>query len=359
MYPERVSRLVLDGVVNLDEWYDAFFYEEAFTDTDEVFRGFVAECIKAGQTCPFNNRWKKSFFGGGGGDDSPATMTMDHDLHSYINTALRELQENPIPVYLNSTHYGSITRRSLVTHGIFSALYRPKIWPDLATNLAELLVNGNTTPVFNAYSDSWVLPFLVDDASTVITLNDNRHTGPDQAPVHGIQPVKNYTLSRPETSSLLTRYQGSDIYDRASWRIPTTHDFRPRYFPRSPRTTTAEPILVVSTTWDPVCPLRSAKKARDSFEGARLLEQKSYGHCSLSMPSLCTAKYVRRYFNEGVLPDDGATCGIDTGYFVLESEAESTDLRESGLAIEDQDLLKSLHGLAEKDIFLSIGPMSL
>jgi hypothetical protein len=66
---------------------------------------------------------------------------------------------------------------------------------------------------------------------------------------------------------------------------------------------TAEPILVLSTTHDPVCPLVSARKAYNSFESAGLVVQKTYGHCTSSMPSLCTAKYVRRYFEEGVLPE--------------------------------------------------------
>ncbi|KAM7184308.1 alpha/beta-hydrolase [Naviculisporaceae sp. PSN 640] len=330
MFPGRVSRLVLDGVVNLAEWYDAFFYEEAFTDTDRVFAGFVEECVKAHKACPFNT-WKntgKDLFG------SPS------HLQSYIEDALRELEEAPIPVYLNSTNYGAITRMSLVTHGIFRALYKPSLWPDLASNLAELLLNGNSTPVYAAYSESWVLKFLVNDAAHFITLNDNRHTG-RYAPVHGIKSIKNYTLSRNETSNLVTRYQGSNIYERASWTIPTTHDFYPRYYPQHPRTKTAEPILVISTTWDPVCPLRSAKKARDSFEGAHLLEQTSYGHCSLSMPSLCTAKYLNKYFNEGLLPEDGASCDVDAGYFA------SSEQIPAALNSKDQELLKSLHALAQ------------
>lgn len=64
---------------------------------------------------------------------------------------------------------------------------------------------------------------------------------------------------------------------------------------------------MLSTTYDPVCPLASAKKAHDNFAGASMVVQKSYGHCSVSMLSLCTAKHVRRYFTEGVLPEEGAT----------------------------------------------------
>ncbi|GKZ67916.1 hypothetical protein AnigIFM50267_002471 [Aspergillus niger] len=93
-------------------------------------------------------------------------------LQSYIDGFLHELEEEPIPVYLNSTNYGAITRRTLVTNGIFFALYKPTTWPSFAKKLAEPL-NGNTTPAYNAYSESWVLKYLVDESSTFIGLNDN------------------------------------------------------------------------------------------------------------------------------------------------------------------------------------------
>ncbi|GKZ67917.1 hypothetical protein AnigIFM50267_002472 [Aspergillus niger] len=113
-------------------------------------------------------------------------------------------------------------------------------------------------------------------------------------------------------------YQGmkdliSTIEPRGRFRQP--HEFHPRYYPEFPRTRTFEPILILSTTWDPVCPLVSAKKAQNSFEGARLVEQIS--------------------------------CGIDAEYFPsARGSAVST------LSVEEEDLLSSLHALATKDVFL-------
>jgi len=194
----------------------------------------------------------------------------------------------------------------LVTNGIFPALYKPApTWPILAKNLAALL-NGNATPAYNSYSDNWVSSIIKDETNTFVVSNDNWKTGPE-APVHGVKPTQNFSLSLPEHSKLVTRYQGSDIFDRASWSIPTTHDFHPQYHPGFPKFKTAEPILVLSTTYDPVCPLISAQKAHNSFKGSGFVEQKCYGHCTISMPSLCTAKHVQRYFYEGVLPELGAT----------------------------------------------------
>jgi hypothetical protein len=40
-----------------------------------------------------------------------------------------------------------------------------------------------------------------------------------------------------------------------------------------------------------------------------------FQHCSISAPSLCTAKYVRQYFTDGTLPKPGAVCEADLGPF--------------------------------------------
>ncbi|KAH7305222.1 Alpha/Beta hydrolase protein [Stachybotrys elegans] len=328
MFPGRVSRLIIDGVLNLDEWYNNFMIREYLTDIDRIFAGFLDECLKAGVACPLKSIGGRRF-------------ESSSELRDYLEDFLSQLEEEPIPVYINNATYGAVTRHNLVTNGIFFGLYSPSLWPSLAHNLAELL-KGNSTPVFTEYSKSWALDVLSDDSNTFIILNDNRKTGPG-APIRGIKAVQNFTLSRPEMSYLMSRYEGSEIYDRASWSIPTTHDFHPRYYPNFPPTRTAEPILVLSTSWDPVCPLTSAKKARDSFEGAGFVEQKSYGHCTMSMPSLCTAKHVKRYFNEGKLPEDGSTCSIDADYFQAEN-------RPSTLSEEDEELLANLHVLASRGV---------
>jgi pimeloyl-ACP methyl ester carboxylesterase len=294
MFPSRVSRLVIDGVSNLDEWYNAFVFEEYLIDTDAVFEGFITECFIAGPTlCPLLTLKKSGF-------KSAAELT------DYVYTFLSDLEENPIPVYLNNTNYGSLTRQSLVTNGIFPSLYRPSaIWPTLATNLAALM-KGNSSPAYLAYNNRWIPQVITDETFLFVTTND-AHLSGLRAPIHGLHPLQNFSLSLPQQSTLISKYRGLDVYNRASWSYPTTHDFHPHYYPKYPRVKTAEPILIISITTDLVCPLISAQKAHASFEGAGFLEQKSYGHCSLSMPSLCTAKHVRRYFNEGVLPEEGAT----------------------------------------------------
>jgi hypothetical protein len=65
---------------------------------------------------------------------------------------------------------------------------------------------------------------------------------------------------------------------------------------------TSFPLLFLSNTADPVCPLFAGVKMARKFIGAGLVEQKSEGHCSISAVSLCTLKIVKDYFNKGKVP---------------------------------------------------------
>ncbi|KZS95702.1 hypothetical protein SISNIDRAFT_324584 [Sistotremastrum niveocremeum HHB9708] len=51
------------------------------------------------------------------------------------------------------------------------------------------------------------------------------------------------------------------------------------------------------------------------FQDAVVLTQNSAGHCSLSAPSVCTAKYIRDYFREGTLPAEGTVCEVEAHAF--------------------------------------------
>jgi hypothetical protein len=79
--------------------------------------------------------------------------------------------------------------------------------------------------------------------------------------------------------------------------------------------TTAHPIVFLSTTRDPVTPLRNAVKMSKRFGGSVVFGQDADGHCTISQPSECVAKGVRRYFQTGQLPVGGMACKPDVGPF--------------------------------------------
>jgi len=69
--------------------------------------------------------------------------------------------------------------------------------------------------------------------------------------------------------------------------------------------------LLVGNSYDPVTPLVSAMNTSAGFEGSVVLHHNGYGHCSNAQPSLCTAKAIQAYFNNGTLPAPGTICQPD------------------------------------------------
>lgn len=52
----------------------------------------------------------------------------------------------------------------------------------------------------------------------------------------------------------------------------------------------------------------SAYAMAERFDGSAVLSLEAEGHCSLSSPSLCMARYIRRYLQTGQLPASGTLC---------------------------------------------------
>jgi hypothetical protein len=96
------------------------------------------------------------------------------------------------------------------------------------------------------------------------------------------------------------------------WTIPKRYTYVPKK-----RIETAHPLLILSRTYDPVCPLIAARTATEAYVGSRIVEVEGYGHCSMAVPSACLAKHVRAFLYDGILPEGYTKCEVDCPYFVL------------------------------------------
>lgn len=289
LFPERSRRVIIDGVVNAFNWYGDVFSDESFTDTENVLGGFFEECFKAKDNCSLSSIAKDS-----------------KHLHKLVHDFSEELKQQPISVYVNNTVYGLLDYPGLWYNGIFPALYKPASWYSLAENLAKLL-KGNATDAFLAYgrSAAWDME---GDANQFVSLND-AITGPEHWPqdrevlLNQILPYLN--------RSIFAVTENGDYYQRAQWLIPTTHNLT-----QIGHEETAHPLLVLSTTYDPICPLVSAKAAKSAFKGSEIVEVEGYGHCSVAVASTCLAKHVRDYLYNGTMPHEYTRCEVDGPYFV-------------------------------------------
>ncbi|KAI1780359.1 Alpha/Beta hydrolase protein [Hypoxylon cercidicola] len=292
LFPERSKRVIIDGVVNQFDWYQGLLDADAMLDTEKVFDGFVDECVKAGENCTL-----------------ASLASSKDDLSDKIMTLAADLDEQPQSVYVNNSVYGLLNYKKLMYKAIFPALYRPVSWYTLADNLAKWL-QGNATEALLAYGG---VPWdVAGDVYSIVTANDG-FSGPDhwpqdrQALLEILVPFMNLSIFSP------AEYAG--YYSKQKWIIPKTHDFVPRMGAK-----TAHPLLILSTTYDPVCPLVSARSANAAFEGSRIVELRGYGHCTLAIPSTCIAKHVRAFLVNGTLPEKHAQCESDGPYFIKPEE---------------------------------------
>lgn len=297
LFPERSRRVIIDGVVNQFDWYEEIAAPESLVDAENVMEGFFSECLKAGENCTLSTMAES------------ADELMDKVLGFAESTS-----EEPLSVYINNTAYGLLDYPKILYAGIFTALYKPALWYSLADRLTKLL-EGNATEAFLAYGGNDLWGFS-DDSNTFVELNDMK-SGAKYWPqdrksaLDIIISVANQSLFGPAWSS------GS--YVRQQWTVPQTHNYVPKYAVK-----TAHPLLILSTTYDPVCPLVSARSANKAFAGSQIVEVKGYGHCSVAVTSSCIAKHVRGFLYNGTVPDNYTQCEVDGPYFVKPEEDGKT-----------------------------------
>ncbi|KXS97430.1 hypothetical protein AC578_8822 [Pseudocercospora eumusae] len=299
LYPERSTRIIIDGVSNAAHWYGREFDKIHYTDSENAFfHGFLGECIKAGDDCALSE------FG-----------STKEELHRVVMKLGDDLKQQPMSVYVNNTAWGLLTYENIFFNGILPALYKPtKKFSPLATNLA-LLLHGNATPSWLAYSQHPA--FSTDDESSDFIFNNDAHSGPQYFPQPRLPFLKSQILPTVNLS-LFGPSENLDFYTKQQWIVPHTSEFSPASHVR-----TAYPILIVSMTTDPICPLVSAMRTQEVFEGSRLLEILGFGHCSVSVQSECADRVIRGFLESGRLPEEGHTrCGVDGGYFLKEEEQE-------------------------------------
>ncbi|KAJ5570452.1 uncharacterized protein N7459_009882 [Penicillium hispanicum] len=291
MFPERSERVIIDGVVDQFEWYGGLFEAYSQVDADKVLDGFLEECFKSGDSnCSLS-----------------LLATSKEDLHEKVLSYMEKLREQPISVYINNTLYGLLDYNQIWYNGVFPALLKPYTWSSLAENLHQLM-QGNATAAFLAYGKGEVLSYQ-HEAYEVVTLNDGL-SGPKHWPQDRKSFLNNDKIISSLNQSLFGPSQHKLLSIRQQWTVPKTHTYVPRKAVK-----TASPLLILSTTYDPVCPLGAARAAEAGFEGSQVVEVKGYGHCSPAVPSLCATKILRQFLYEGHLPQTYTQCEVDLPYF--------------------------------------------
>ncbi|KIV83824.1 hypothetical protein PV11_05815 [Exophiala sideris] len=304
MFPEKVDKVVLDGNVNVQEYYSGWygpdltiekrliltdFHREtqALVDLDGVVQGFFDGCIASPDSCPL----------------ARAGETAD-DVYNTVEAMLTRLKYNPIAVtLLNET---TVVTYSSVKTFMFNMLYRPRTWPLVAT-LLDYLVDDNASLYVDARSQLRGNGTAGDspDAITAIRCGDTAFRTDSLA---DLMPFEQQVVPTSTWGGL--DFGLDNIMNCAPWMEKAKEVYSGDWDIK-----TKNPLLLIGNTYDPVTPLVSAQNNSAAFPGSVVLQHNGYGHTSLAQPSLCTAEAVQAYFINGTLPAPGTICQPDVPLF--------------------------------------------
>ncbi|GJJ14062.1 hypothetical protein Clacol_008319 [Clathrus columnatus] len=306
LFPERLGRVVIDGVVDAVAWAG---YTEATYDL------FLSECSKVGPSICSLAEFK---------DEEPAA------INERIENFFKKLYFEPLSVP-DATHPGILTQ-GRAKSPFFIWLQTPQAWGEAAESLSSAMKGNGSTLLSQTQS----LRLRMDLARAAVSCNDNVPRKPAPTPEE-IVDESLYTLKHVSRFSLSV--------------VTTEPDAGCQYWPVTPperfngpwNHTLSYPILVHSNLLDPVTPLSSGEAVKALLgDSARLVLREGPGHCSLSLPSLCIAKVNQQYFGNGTLPKDNYLCDVNMPLF---PDPDSKDL--SGLSAEDRVLMEHLYTLSD------------
>ncbi|PBK86199.1 hypothetical protein ARMGADRAFT_1017465 [Armillaria gallica] len=292
MFPDKVERMVLDGVVDVNAYYSGD-WRNSIVDADKVMQSFFDGCVAAGpDACAFY---------------ASTAEQISNNLDSLYDSLLIQ----PVPV-VSPPFYGVVDYTALRT-AVWYALYSPyELFSILAEGLASLAA-GNGTIIYEiqanvydpstGYDNSW-------DAGYAIACGDAANNTDSVADLftysHDVETLSTFYNSFLVTQRILCsgwKFHRGDIFTG-----PITGN-------------TSYPILFIGNTADPVTPLSAAKKLSTAFPGSVVLTQNSSGHTSMSASSECTHAYIQAYFQNGTLPKDGTVCEVESEMFPTSSDA--------------------------------------
>lgn len=300
LFPERVGRLILDGVVDAED-YTANLWYDNLVDTEKTVNLFYYHCARVGfPGCQL------AMPGGTAEDVSKRTQAI-----------ISSLYHNPLPVVSPNI---DIVSWSDIRNLIFASLYAPiASFPFLANTLAAI-EKGDGTPLAQLLGSYHQISCSSSEAAASGLVPLRNRTGTSMPSDPFAQSAILCADGDPQSSQ--TKSTFTDYMHGLQTMSPTIGDLwaavklscigyeqRPVFRYTGPWSgETAHPILYIGNTADPVTPVGNAHKLSKGFPGSVVLTQNSPGHCSTSAFSVCTVGYINQYFQTGVMPPEGVTC---------------------------------------------------
>ncbi|OJJ29769.1 hypothetical protein ASPWEDRAFT_177510 [Aspergillus wentii DTO 134E9] len=303
MFPDRIDRMLLDGVVNVERYYHGIG-PSSVVDADAIFERFFLYCDQVGpELCAMYRE---------GGVAA---------IKEVYQTLKESISNTTIAVPASATRGPEVITPTDLKNLVRVAMYQPMAgFPLLAQHLGQLaLGNGSSmadwkqasrTPYYPSLECQQAGPFSRECmppgqnelyAMSAIMCSDADFLGVmDEG---GFVEMWN---DLRKDSTMLGDYWAQLLMACTGWKAPGKWRVDGPY-----TANTSHPLLFVSNTLDPVTPLNSAHTMSRHFPGSAVLQQESEGHTTIAAPSLCIAAAIRKYFQTGELPLYDTICDSD------------------------------------------------
>lgn len=231
------------------------------SDVDPAFRAFLDLCFEEGpEKCPLAH------------EDSSAEAT-EKAVYDLLETTKTE----PIPLPLSLVAYNSTFAAKTINHSglrslIHLTLYHPVNLPLMALGLDSLLNSENLTAFANWRDVEGGLAGWVVQGESQIGVRCG-----DKNPATRFDDIEEMREIVEEAEGV-SRLGGVGLYlyNCVQWTIEAKERYEGGF-----QVKTKNPILLTSSTYDPVTPLRSAHNASSGFEGSVVLERTGFGVSSM------------------------------------------------------------------------------
>lgn len=301
MFPDRVGRVILDAVVDADE-YVTPSWDMSLQDTDASEAAFWHFCHKSGDKCALYRD-----------GDSEA------DVKTRYYSILAHLRSEPVTGINTVTNTPALITADFVRMLIFQATYSPvRAFPAVAIilnwyytqdygNFINALPQTSNIASYLPFTGS-KLPLLYrpSDANYAIMCSDKRY------PLNGTLPELQERFEKLANTSSWADVWATIMIGCDGWEIkavePPMQWCPPRRMigdfvsAKEKPIKTSFPVLFIGNRADPVTPLVAAVKMAGKFKDAGLIQIEIEGHSSLAQVSLCAIQKIRDYFQKGSVP---------------------------------------------------------
>ncbi|KEY73904.1 hypothetical protein S7711_06110 [Stachybotrys chartarum IBT 7711] len=285
MFPDKIDRMVIDGVLNPREYFNTFEFER-LASADSAFTAFFEGCVSRPDNCALVV--------------SNVTNTTAEDLEHRVWDLIYHIRFNPI------AFDGRLIDYQFLKFGILSSLYNQASFPALAAGFAALLA-GDLAGFVRVWDPIIAdFPGTANEQLAAIACSDRSARA---SSLEELMPVveRKYALSQVFGDLL----PALDTVC-AQWKFQAKERYEGTF-----EKETNFPILVIGNFADAQTPLVSAQNVSQGFSNSVLLQLNGVGHTSFAHISGCVINATLTYFENGTLPEPDTVCEPEAPLFAV------------------------------------------